>query len=236
MNTDRDVPHLPPVDPRAARHVPASSLSPELLASLLADGDDELAAWTVRHALEEQPRATVFDGLVMQAMRLVGERWLAGEWSIADEHWATQTLVRALDAIRPVIGPEGRVGPFAVLAGPSGEMHSVGLVCLEQCLREAGWQVANLGPDCPAADLARFVGEREPQLIALTASHPERVASLLESIAAVREVTGRRVPVLLGGPLAARPDAATTLGVDWTGTTIAGALAFAASIAPDAAR
>jgi methanogenic corrinoid protein MtbC1 len=235
MNESERVPSLPPVDPVAASHVPSSSLTPELLASLLADGDDELAAWTIEHALDEAPRAAVFDGLVTAAMRLVGQRWEAGEWSVADEHWASQTLIRALDRVRPEVGPEGRIGPLAVVAAPAGELHAIGLVCLEQCLREAGWQVANLGPDTPADDLARFVRERDPQCVALTASHADRLAATVETIAAVRGASdGRRTPILLGGTLAARPGIAATLDVDWAGTRMADALAFAASIAREA--
>jgi methanogenic corrinoid protein MtbC1 len=235
MNESERVPSLPPVDPVAASHVPSSSLTPELLASLLADGDDELAAWAIEHALDEAPRAAVFDGLVAAAMRLVGQRWASGEWSVADEHWASQTLVRALDRVRPDVGPEGRIGPLAVVAAPAGELHAIGLVCLEQCLREAGWQVANLGPDTPAEDLARFVRERAPQCVALTASHADRLPSTVATIAAVREASpDQRTPVLLGGSLAARPGIASTLDVDWAGTRIADALAFAASISPEA--
>ena len=70
--SDDPVPPLPPVDPTTAE-VPAASLSPELLASLLTSGDDELAAWTLQHALRESPRAVVYDGLLREAMHLVGE-------------------------------------------------------------------------------------------------------------------------------------------------------------------
>lgn len=234
MTTPDGIPILPPVDPVAAAHVPASSITPELLASLLADGDDELAAWAIRHALGEQPRATVFDGLVTAAMRLVGERWERGEWSVADEHWASQTLVRALDQVRPDVGPAGRLGSLVLVAAVAGEHHALGLVCLEQCLREAGWQVANLGADTPAADLARFVAERGPAAVALTASHADRAASVAASVAAIREAAtpeGTRLPVMLGGPLAAHRDVVATSGVDWAGTTIAGALAFCEAVA-----
>jgi methanogenic corrinoid protein MtbC1 len=235
MTSHEAMPHLPPVDPVSAEHVAATSLTPELLASLLADGDDELAAWTLLHALEEQPRAAVFDGLVTDAMRLVGERWARGELSIADEHWASQTLVRALDLVRPELGPEGRVGPLVVIASVAGELHSLGLVCLEQCLSEAGWQVANLGADVPAEDLARFVRERSPQCVALAAIHPARLPVVAATAAAIREAAGgARFPILLGGPLAARPGAAEAAGVDWAGTTISGALSFCATIAPEA--
>jgi hypothetical protein len=135
---------LPPVDPTAATVVPAASLSPELLAGLLADGDDELAAWTLRHALAEESRVDVYDGLLRDAMALVGERWSEGRWSIAEEHLASRTLLRTLDRVGPDLGPERRIGPVAVLAGVAGEQHMIGLVCLEHVLAEAGWTVANL--------------------------------------------------------------------------------------------
>ena len=234
MSAPEDVPSLPSVDPVVAAHVPASSLTPELLASLLADGDDELAAWAIEHALEERARAEVFDSLVADAMRLVGQRWRAGEWSVADEHWASQTLVRALDRVRPEIGPEGRVGPLAVVAAPAGEQHAIALVCLEQCLHEGGWQVANLGADTPSEDLARFVADHQPQCIALTASHSDRLPALAAAIAAVRRASEERVPILLGGSIAARSGVAASLDVDWAGTRLADALAFAHSIAPEA--
>ncbi|MEI7745009.1 MAG: B12-binding domain-containing protein, partial [Chloroflexota bacterium] len=120
---------LPPVDPASAR-VTGDALSPELLAGLLADGDDELAGWTLQHALEGGSRAEIFDGLLRSAMTLVGEHWRSGRWSIAEEHLASRTLLRALERVRPVLGPEGRIGPLAVLAGVAGEEHMIGLVCL----------------------------------------------------------------------------------------------------------
>ena len=91
-----DVPfRLPPVDLSAAGRVATGDLSPELLAGLLADGDDELAAWTLRHAMSEAPRIEVYDGLLRDAMALVGQRWEEGRWSVAEEHLASRTLLRA---------------------------------------------------------------------------------------------------------------------------------------------
>ncbi len=163
---------LPPVDPADASDVPGTSLTPELLAGLLADGDDELAAWALQHALAEASRAQVFDGLLRDAMALVGERWQTGQWSIAEEHLASRTLLRTLERIRPVLGPEHRIGPVAVLAGVAGEQHMIGLVCLEQVLAEAGWSVSNLGADLPAADLGQFVRRNDVALVALSAANP----------------------------------------------------------------
>jgi MerR family transcriptional regulator, light-induced transcriptional regulator len=233
VSEDPQLPSLPRVDPASAD--PGGSLSPELLASLLADGDNELAAWALAHALREAPRAQVFDGLLREAMRLVGERWETGQWSVAEEHLASRTLLRALERVRPDLGPEGRIGPLAVLAAPTGEHHMIGLVCLEQVLMEAGWTTNNMGADLPEADLARYVGRNDVSLVALSASHVARLDALAASVRAVREATpGRRVPVLVGGAVGAEPGLAASLDVDWMGTSVVAAAAFAKSVAREA--
>jgi MerR family transcriptional regulator, light-induced transcriptional regulator len=233
VSEEPQLPSLPPVDPDAAN--PRGSLSPELLASLLADGDDELAAWTLRHALEEAPRAQVFDGLLRDAMHLVGERWSTGQWSVAEEHLASRTLLRALEQVAPDLGPAGRIGPIAVLAGVAGEHHMIGLVCLEQVLMEAGWTTTNMGADLPAADLARFVSRNEVALVALSATDPARLGALADTVLAIREATpDRRIPVLVGGGIADRAGLADALQVEWAGTSVSAAVAFAATVVPDA--
>ena len=226
------LPTLPPVDPsRGGDPVPATTVTPELLASLLADGDDELAAWALASALRERRRADVFDGLLRSAMTLVGERWEEGRWTVAEEHLASQTITRALERIRTPQGPEGRVGPLAVLAGVAGEQHGIGLVCLDQVLREEGWTVANLGPDVPAADLARFLARNQAELVALTASLQDRADALRESVAAARAVRpDDPLPVMVGGTLADDAMLVRSLGVAWAGTSLAAAAAFAGTV------
>ena len=229
-----DVPfRLPPVDPSAAADVPSTSLSPELLAGLLADGDDELAAWTLRHAMDESSRVEVYDGLLRDAMRLVGERWVTGRWSIAEEHLASRTLLRTLERLRPELGPEGRIGPLAVLAGVAGEHHMIGLACLEQLLAEDGWSVANLGADLPAEDLGVFVARNEVALVALSAMDGARVGALADAVLAVRDAAGDRpIGVVVGGGIAAVPGLATTVEADGVAHSLAEAVQLARSHRP----
>jgi MerR family transcriptional regulator, light-induced transcriptional regulator len=227
------LPPLPPVDLTSA-DVPAASLSPELLASLLTSGDDELAAWTLRHALREAPRAIVYDGLLREAMQLVGERWATGRWSVADEHLASRTLMRALEQVRPQLGPEARVGPVAVLAGVAGEQHMIGLICLEQTLQEQGWTTANLGADVPSEDLARYVADNDVALVALSASNAARLDALGAAIAAVRGADrGRGIRVLLGGRITVHGTPGLDPAPDWAGTSLVDAAAYASSIEVD---
>jgi methanogenic corrinoid protein MtbC1 len=227
-----DVPfRLPPVDPSRANAVPTTSLSPELLAGLLADGDDELAAWTLHHAMQESSRVEVYDGLLRDAMALVGERWESGRWSVAEEHLASRTLLRTLERLRPGLGPEGRVGPLAVLAGVAGEQHMIGLVCLEQALAEDGWTVANLGADLPAADLGTFVARNEVAVVCLSAANPARVGALADAVLEVRTAKPE-VPVFVGGQVSAVPGLGATVGADGVAHSLGEAVALARSRRP----
>jgi hypothetical protein len=96
-------------------------------------------------------------------------------------------------------------------------------------LQEEGWVVANLGPDVPPGDLATFIERNEARLVALTASDPERLPVLGESVAAIRGVTPD-VPIMLGGRLAVRPGIRDAFELAWTGTSLEGALRFATSL------
>jgi MerR family transcriptional regulator, light-induced transcriptional regulator len=233
VTDESDAPVLPPVDPMAARDALAGGYSAELLAGLLADGDDDLAAWTISQAIADTSRVATYDGLVAQAMHLVGERWASGRWGVAEEHLASQTLVRALEQVRPQLGPSGRIGPLAVLAGVAGEHHAIGLILLDHLLAEGGWTVANLGADVPAADLGRFVEHNDPRLIAITASDPGRLGAIGAAVGAIRAasaVRGIRIPVVLGGRLANGLADPSALDLDGAGVSLGEAIRFADSL------
>ncbi len=180
----------------------AELAAPEFLASLLADGDDDMAAWILGQALADRPRAEVYDDVVRRAMQVVGDRWEKGQWSISAEHLASVALRDALARLRRTSDePETRIGPTAVLATPAGEQHSAGLACLAQVLEDDGWHVENLGPNVPADDLVDFVSNRQVDLIALSVGREESLPALRETIDALAAADGSaaRLPVMVGG-------------------------------------
>jgi methanogenic corrinoid protein MtbC1 len=175
--------------------------APEFLASLLADGDDDMAAWVMSQALAERSRAEVYDEVVRPAMELVGTRWQEGQWSISVEHLASVALNQALSRVRPPENPESRIGPTAVLAAPELEQHVAGLACLAQILEDDGWHVENLGPNVPAEDLVGFISAREVDLVALSIGTADRLEALRRAVDALRAASGgaAELPLLVGG-------------------------------------
>jgi MerR family transcriptional regulator, light-induced transcriptional regulator len=189
--------------PRVPAEIPpdADIAAPEFLASLLADGDDDMAAWVMSQALADRSRARVYDEVVRPAMELVGTRWQEGQWSISVEHLASVALNQALLRVRPPETPDSRIGPTAVLAAPELEQHVAGLACLAQVLEDDGWHVENLGANVPADDLVEFVAAREVDLVALSIGTADRLESLRRAIDAIR-AAGRPVadlPLVVGG-------------------------------------
>lgn len=231
MNDDRPpAPPLPPVDARLADRIPAEVVTPEFLSALLVEGDVELATWALRIALREQPRDVVYDTLVRDAMRLVGDGWQEGRFTISEEHRASQTLVRALEDVAPAGSPSDRIGPVAVLAAAEDEQHAIGLILLEHVLREDGWSVAYLGQNVPAADLVRYVTREQCRLVALSAALSERLGPLADAVNALRALPNP--PAIMIGGRALERTAASPAGLraDWSGGSLQEARRFAADL------
>jgi methanogenic corrinoid protein MtbC1 len=197
---DAPMPELGPIPP-AGMPGDADLAAPEFLASLLADGDDDTAAWVLSQELSGRPRAEVYDDVVRPAMRVVGERWETGQWSISVEHLASVALSGALSRLRRDLQPESRVGPTAVLAAPETEQHVAGLACLAQVLEDDGWHVENLGANVPAEDLVVFLAGRNVDLVALSIGTAERLPALRRTIEALRSSSGpaAKLPIIAGG-------------------------------------
>lgn len=217
-------PRLPPVDLGRARVAP-EDITPEVLAGFLTDGDEPVVRWALTAALRGRDRAAVYDELVRRAMELIGERWASGRWTVSEEHLATVTLLRTLAAVEPRDEIRLRAAPLAVLAGVAGEQHALGLTLLAHLLEEAGWSVANLGPNVPPDDLVRYVAKSEARLVGLTAAHPERLEALRSAIAALRALPV--TPVVMVGGLVTRKIETGSLRVDWAGTSLTEAARFA---------
>ncbi len=127
----------------------------------------------------------------------LGERWEAGEVTIAQEHFATAIIRGRLMAVARNWG-DGR-GPRALLACPPGELHDLGLICFGLGLRERGWRITMLGPNTPVDTVREAAARLRPDLVVLAAMGPldvEDAGGGLERLARERRlaIAGPGVP------------------------------------------
>jgi MerR family transcriptional regulator, light-induced transcriptional regulator len=113
-------------------------------------GDEVAAEEAVRDAMAAGfSEAEVDDEVITPAMWLVGERWEAGEISVADEHLATEITLRVLALQREARRTaERRLERLVLLSAPEGEEHVVALRMVASLLAEAGYDTRMLGPTC----------------------------------------------------------------------------------------
>lgn len=130
----------------------------------------------------------------------LGAQWQRGDLTIADEHIASDALVRALARIGDSL-PQRLDGPRCLLVSVEHDEHTLGLSLAELCLRELAWTPVWLGRRTPLAEVLRLVEHGDLTAVTITASRVIRDRRLLRSTAvAVGKACQRRgVQLLLGG-------------------------------------
>jgi MerR family transcriptional regulator, light-induced transcriptional regulator len=151
---------------------------------------------------ERARRATWGDvaGHVGELLHEMGERWLRGEMTVAQEHIASALLARALALLAETIAlPED--ANRCLLAAAEGDEHTLALSLAEVCLREAGWRSEWIGSRTRSADVCERVKAGQVRMVALSASAAMSDRRVLR--AQVRIVGGAcqraGIPLVLGG-------------------------------------
>jgi MerR family transcriptional regulator, light-induced transcriptional regulator len=165
--------------------------------------DRLLAAYTVETVLQE---------IILPYLHRLGERWAAGEVSVAQEHFASNLLRGRLLGLAQGWG-QGR-GPAAVLACVPGEHHELGLLAFGVALRRRGWRITYLGTDSPIGAVADISRSVRPAAVVLLSMNPEGFLDHAPDI----EKLASQVPVMIAGagatPQAARQTHSRVLDED----------------------
>ena len=171
----------------------------------LEDAADDLAASLDR--LDEQAANTALDRLlaaytvetvlrevILPYLHRLGERWEAGEVSVAQEHFASNLIRGRLLGLAQGWG-QGR-GPIAILACVPGEQHELGLLAFGVALRRRGWRITYLGTDSPIGAVADLAGSLLPAVVVLLSMTPSGFLDRAREI----EQLADQVQVLIAGP------------------------------------
>ena len=189
----------------APRTVSASAtISDEEAANLTASLDrlDEQAANTALDRLfSAYTVETVLQDVVLPYLHRLGERWEAGEISVAQEHFASNLLRGRLLGLAQGWG-QGQ-GPGAILACLPGEQHELGLLAFGIALRRRGWRITYLGTNSPIGAVADTARSVLPAVVVLLSMNPDNFLDHTHEIAKL----ANQVQVVIAG-LGATPEVA----------------------------
>ena len=142
--------------------------------------------------------ARLIDEVLEPLLREVGERWHAGRFSIAQERMVSASVRRHIGLIVETYDRTAR-RPSIVFATLPGERHELGLLMSAMTCASHGFKVHYLGPDLPAAEIARYSREVGAALVALSVILLENSPVLASQLEVIRAALGPDVPVWIGG-------------------------------------
>ncbi|MEX2424942.1 MAG: B12-binding domain-containing protein [Acidimicrobiia bacterium] len=166
----------------------------------------ELTAYetdAARHRLNRlaliQPPARIISEVVRPAMYEIGERWMRGEISVAQEHHASSLVHAWLMGVLAKFQPYRR--EVVVCAAAPGNQHEIGLITVAVALAEAGYRVVYLGRSAPPESLVRTVHETNARALFLSMSTVGDVDGLRQVVRLLEDLIADGLLVGYGGRL-----------------------------------
>lgn len=144
------------------------------------------------------PLENVIVDVIAPALAEIGEDWRAGRINVAAEHLASAFLRQRLTMWLVTGPPAHPIRPIVLACAPN-EWHEIGLLMLGVLLRRRRWPVAYLGQAVPLPDLARFVHDIRPPVVALVAMTEETGQALLDIAEWLPEVRENGRPAIAFG-------------------------------------
>jgi 5-methyltetrahydrofolate--homocysteine methyltransferase len=181
------------------------------------DGEENKTVELVKKALDEgQAPKDILDAGLVAGLRECGKGFEKGEKFIPEMLMSSEAMKKAMVILKPLLlgGAGGESFGKAVLATVEGDVHDIGLELVATMFETAGFEVRNMGPDVPTADIVKAVKEHKPQIVGLSALLSNTMDVMPDVIAALKKAGLRdSVKVMVGGA-PVKQDFADEIGAD----------------------
>lgn len=178
---------------------------------------DEAGAWKlIEDALTSgHDLRSMYLDVLGPTMHEVGERWVAGDLTIADEHLASATMTRLLARLSLRTNRRGRKRGTVIVGAPVGDQHHLPSQFIADLLRGAGFQALSLGANTPVESFAQAATAHDDCLgIAISCSAPDSATRLNDVVAALG-IAAPGIPVIVGGSGITEADADAAGSTGW---------------------
>lgn len=166
---------------------------------LLRNAERRAAIDLVLRVADEHPVERIYTGLLQEAQYEVGRLWEANEISVAQEHYSTAVTQLIMSLLYPRICETPKTRGSFIGVCVEGELHEVGIRMVCDLFELRGWNSFYLGSSMPLAELLRFIEQKRPDVIGISAIYDSNVDSARNLIAQLRLMVPRNVTILAGG-------------------------------------
>ena len=156
----------------------------------------------------------VTDGMA-KGMDIVGQKYEANEYFLAELIMAGETMKEGMEVLEPYlkVGEMKRLGKI-VIGTVRGDLHDIGKNIAATLLRSAGFDVIDLGVDVSPEQFVEAVRRNSPDVVAMSALLTTTMTEMENTIKALKEAGLRdKVKIIIGGaPIT--PEYAEKIGAD----------------------
>jgi len=149
-------------------------------------------------AISLLPAAQLIEHVLEPALVQVGERWHAGEFSIAQERLVSACVRRHVGLVLDAYERLSR-GPLIVFATLPGEAHELGLLMSALLAASKGFRSQYLGPGLPARELAQYANRVNAAAIAISLVLRPVPSSVRPDLESLRAEVHPGAAILVGG-------------------------------------
>lgn len=147
------------------------------------------------------PPRELIDEVFFPLLQRVGDRWYAGELTIAQEHAVSGNLRNLIGAMIRIF-PRRAGNRSIVFATLPGERHEFGILLLSLLAASEGITCHYLGPDLPVEEIARAVFVHHADVVALSIVHRAGGHSGESELRRLHEKVGPYASIWVGGAAA----------------------------------
>ncbi|NVM04517.1 MAG: cobalamin B12-binding domain-containing protein [Candidatus Helarchaeota archaeon] len=193
---------------------------PDELATDLADLERDKIYKAVKKRAEAGENPLQILGECRQGMKIVGDRFQAGEYFLSDMIIAAQIFDEVASILEPYLanaGPAETIGKV-VLATLKGDIHDLGKNIFATLLNANGFEVHDIGVDVDPVILVNKVKEVQPDIVGFSALITSAFSSMKEAVDLLEEKGLRsQIKLIVGGGLTT-PAVKEYIGADFQTT------------------
>jgi len=175
----------------------------ELLKNAIADLEDEKAYELVNEVMADggtQVEAAL--KACQEGMDIVGKRFEAQEYFVADLIFAGEIMSKAMEILKPALAAKrgDQVSSKMILCTVEGDLHDIGKNIVKSILEATGFEVLDLGIDVPADVIVKTAKEQGIKIIALSGVLTLAIDSMKKTVDAFAAAGMRdSVKIIIGG-------------------------------------
>ena len=160
----------------------------------------EAANILINQFINGENLASIFDTTISEVMCGIGELWLMGELTVAQEHLATRTTVNALHKLRSVLPIAKSNNKVAICCATEGDFHELPTYLAQLIFENQGFEVINFGANTPLYSLSEEITHYSPSIICISITTTDNIERTSHDYKNFRKSMAElKIPIALGG-------------------------------------